>query len=56
VKSPNQGSGTLAYNNLGGVSAISRGRAIAVGWAQSGPDHADQTLILMWNGKSWSRA
>jgi hypothetical protein len=52
VKSPNPSS---TSNVLSGVSAVSATDAWAVGDYQNNTTGADDTLILHWNGTSWSR-
>jgi hypothetical protein len=51
VKNPNPGRG----NALLGVSATSPTDAWAVGGYRKATTHADETLILHWNGARWSR-
>jgi hypothetical protein len=51
VKSPNPGRGNILF----GVSADSATDAWAVGRYRKATTHADETLILHWNGATWSR-
>ena len=53
VASPNAG-GSSALNYLHGVAATSASNAWAVGQYTTG-DTADRTLILHWNGTSWTQ-
>jgi len=56
VASPNPGS---AYNELSGVSAVSPTEASAVGGEATvpgpGPYIRSRTLILHWDGNTWSQ-
>ncbi len=52
VESPNPSS---EGNYLNGVSAVSGSNAWAVGYYYSPSKQGDFTLILHWNGKSWSK-
>ena len=51
VKNPHPGRGGI----LLGVSADSAGDAWAVGRYRKATTHADESLVLHWNGLSWSR-
>jgi hypothetical protein len=51
VKSPNPGRGGILF----GVSATSAKDAWAVGRYRKPTTHADETLILHWNGTAWSK-
>jgi hypothetical protein len=51
VSSPNVGNGN---NFLGGVSALSANDVWAVGYYRDTTLNANRTLVLHWNGSSWS--
>jgi hypothetical protein len=55
VASPDGTTSGTGVNLLAGVTALSSGDAVAVGWAQ-GSAGAYQVLILRWNGMTWSMA
>jgi hypothetical protein len=53
VHSPN---GSNSTNELTGVLATSATSAWAAGWDCNPAVHADRTLLLHWNGKTWKHA
>jgi hypothetical protein len=53
VYSPN---GSNSTNELMGVLATSATSAWATGWDYDPAVHADRTLLLRWNGKTWKHA
>jgi hypothetical protein len=56
VASPNPGgTGSSALNTLDGISAHSATDAWAIGWYENSTTAATETLVLHWNGTSWSK-